>query len=150
VSAQAAGDSSRDGAAGLKELQKDTMRVTFSCFTALGVILLLAGCHAGPSRGRRGAAFIITVRNQGPDIHQLEVDYPNASFGRDAVPSGSSFNYSPKLIGSGPVKVTFNDSVGKSHTATGPVVQERMRKDLVISIGEDEGIVFQALPDQPS
>jgi hypothetical protein len=25
-----------------------------------------------------------------------------------------------------------------------------MRKDLVISIGEDEGIIFQALPDQPS
>jgi hypothetical protein len=30
------------------------------------------------------------------------------------------------------------------------VVQEGMRKNLVISIGEDEGIVFQALPDQPS
>jgi hypothetical protein len=48
------------------------------------------------------------------------------------------------------VKVTFNDSSGKSHTATGPVVQEGMHKNLVISIGEDEGVIFQALPDQPS
>ena len=126
------------------------MRVNFPCLAALGLPLLLAGCHGRPSRGRPAAAFTITVRNQGPDIHQLEVDYPNASFGRDAVPSGASFNYPPKLIGSGPVKVTFNDAMGKSHTATGPVVQDGMRKDLVISIGEDEGVVFQALPDQPS
>ncbi len=126
------------------------MRITFACFAALGLPLLLAGCDAHPSLGRPEAAFTITVKNQGPDIHQLEVDYPNASFGRDAVPSGSSFNYPPKLIGSGPVKVTFNDSLGKSHTATGPTVQEGMRKNLVISIGEDEGIVFQALPNRSS
>lgn len=126
------------------------MRVAFFCSASLALPLLLAGCHSSPSRGRPEAAFVITVRNQGPDIHQLEVDYPNASFGRDAVPSGASFDYPPKLIGSGPVKVTFNDSTGKSHTATGPVIQEGMHKTLVISIGEDEGIIFQALPDQPS
>ncbi len=126
------------------------MRVAFLCSASLALPLLLAGCHATPSRGAPEAAFLITVRNQGPDIHQLEVDYPNASFGRDAVPSGASFDYPPKLIGSGPVKVTFNDSSGKSHTATGPVVQEGMHRNLVISIGEDEGIIFEALPDQPS
>lgn len=126
------------------------MRVAFLCSASLALPLLLAGCHARPDRGRPEAAFLITVRNQGPDIHQLEVDYPRASFGRDAVPSGASFDYPPKLIGSGPVKVTFNDSTGKSHTATGPVVQEGMHKNLVISIGEDEGVIFQALPDQPS
>lgn len=126
------------------------MRVTFRCFALLALPLLLAGCRATPSRGLPEAAFIITVRNQGADIHQLEVDYPNASFGRDYVPSGESFTYPPKLIGSGPVKVTFNDSNGKSHTATGPVIQEGMRKNLVISIGEDEGVVFEAQPNRAS
>ena len=125
-------------------------RVTLRCLAALGFPLLLAGCHDRPSLGQPEAAFTITVRNEGPDIRQLEVDYPNASFGRDALASGASFNYPPKLIGSGPVKVSFNDSTGKSHTATGPVVQEGMRQNLVISIGEDASIVFQALPDQPS
>jgi hypothetical protein len=126
------------------------MKVTFFRLAAPGLAILLAGCHARPSLGTPAPPFIITVRNQGPDIRQLEVDYPNASFGRDVVPSGASFNYPPKLIGSGPVKVTFNDATGKSHTATGPVVQEGMHQNLVISIGEDEGIIFQALPSQPS
>jgi hypothetical protein len=124
------------------------MRVSFLGLAALVFAVLLGGCRAQPSLGRPEAAFIITVRNEGPDIHQLEVDYPNASFGRDAVASGASFNYPPKLIGSGPVKVTFNDSAGKSHTATGPTVQEGMHKNLVISIGEEGSIIFQELPQQ--
>lgn len=131
-----------------KDHLKVSTRVTFCCVAALGISALLAGCRARPSMGRPEAAFLITVRNQGRDIHQLEVDYPSASFGRDAVASGASFNYPPKLIGSGPVKVTFTDSAGKSHTATGPTVQEGMRKNLVISIGEDEGIIFEDLPQQ--
>jgi hypothetical protein len=122
------------------------MKVTFSCLAAIGLPLLMAGCHARPSMGHPEAPFVITVRNQGPDIHQLEVDYPNASFGRDAVASGASFDYAPKLIGSGPVKVTFNDATGKSHTATGPTVQEGTHKNLVISIGEYEGIIFEEVP----
>ena len=108
----------------------------------------LAGCRARPSHGGAEAAFIVTVRNDGPDIHQLEVDYPNASFGRDLLGSGASFNYPPKLIGSGPIKVTFTDNQGKSHTATGPTIQEGLRKTLVISIGENENVVFQDLPSQ--
>lgn len=120
-----------------------------AAFAALALPALLAGCHARPSRGAPQADFTITVRNMGADIHQLEVDYPNASFGRDQVASGASFEYPPKLIGSGPVKVTFNDAQGKSHTATGPTVQEGLHKTLVISIGEDEGIIFQKLADDP-
>lgn len=114
---------------------------------ALPAPLLLGGCHAGPGRGEPDAAFLITVKNQGADLHQLEVDYPSASFGRDYLASGSSFTYPPKLTGSGALKVTFNDNAGKSHTATGPVIQDGMRKTLVISIGEDEGVIFQDLPN---
>ncbi len=124
------------------------MKFTVPCLAALPLALLLAGCHARASLGHPDAAFTITVKNQGPDIHQLEVDYPNASFGRDLLPSGGSFTYPPKLMGSGPVKVTFNDSMGKSHNATGPTVQEGLRKNLVVSIGEDEGIIFQNMTDQ--
>lgn len=115
---------------------------------ALALTFALGGCRARPSHGEPEAAFQITVRNQGADIHQLEVDYPNASFGRDYLHSGASFTYPPKLIGAGPVKVMFNDSTGKSHAATGPVINEGMRTTLVISIGEDEGVVFQGLPPE--
>ena len=116
--------------------------------SALAAPLLLAGCHARPNPGEPMAAFVVTVNNLGPDIHQLEVDYPNASFGRDLLASGASFQYPPKLIGSGQIKVTFNDSMGKSHTATGPTIQEGLHKNLVISIGEDEGIIFQDMTNR--
>jgi hypothetical protein len=109
----------------------------------------LGGCRARPNPGEPPPPFEFTIHNQGPDIHQLEVDYPNASFGRDYVKSGASFRYVPKLIGSAPVKVMFNDSAGKSHNATGPVIKEGMHANLVISIGEDGGVVFQALPPEP-
>ncbi len=108
--------------------------------------LLAAGCHARPDPGAPTAPFQITVHNQGGDIHQMEVDYPNASFGRDYMPSGGTYSYTPKLIGSGPLKISFNDAGGKNHTATGPVLNDQMRATLIISIGEDEGIIFQGLP----
>jgi hypothetical protein len=115
---------------------------------ALVLSVAVGGCRTRPSPGEPAPPFQFTIHNQGPDIHQLEVDYPSASFGRDYVKSGASFKYVPKLIGSGPVKVMFNDSAGKSHTATGPVIKEGMQADLVISMGEDESVIFQAFPEQ--
>jgi hypothetical protein len=110
--------------------------------------LALAGCHAQPAPGHPLKAFEITIRNQGADVHQLEVDYPHASFGQDFLASGANFNYLPKVIGSGPVKISFTDSMGKPHSATGPMLQENQQKELVITIGEDEGIQFQDMPEQ--
>jgi hypothetical protein len=122
------------------------MPVRAASAMALALVCLLAGCHARPSQGALESAFLVTVRNQGPDIHQLEVDYPNASFGRDYVASGASFDYPPKLTGSGPIKVAFTDNQGKGHTAAGPTLNQDMRKTLVISIGEDENVIFEDLP----
>ncbi len=120
------------------------IRIFDSVFAALACIAV-AGCHAKPYRGAPlSDRMVVTVRNEGPDIRQLEVDYPNASFGKDVLPSGASYLYQPKIIGSGPIKITFTDQTGKSHTATGPTAQESEHKDLVISIGQDESIVFQA------
>jgi hypothetical protein len=124
-------------------------KIPAALLPALVLSVALGGCRARPNPGEPPPPFEFTVHNQGPDIHQLEVDYPNASFGRDYVKSGASFKYVPKLIGSGPVKVMFNDSAGKSHNATGPVIKEGMQADLVISIGEDEDVLFQALPPEP-
>ena len=124
------------------------MRLRPLALLALAMPFLLVGCHARPSAGDPEAPFTVTVRNLGPDIRQLEVDYPNASFGRDLLPSGASFNYPPKLMGSGPIKVAFTDVNGKNHTATGPVIQEGLRKNLVIAIGQDEGVLFQDMPDR--
>lgn len=118
--------------------------ISLAGLAAFGALTVI-GCRARPYQGAPlNQRFMVTVRNQGPDIRQLEVDYPNASFGQDRLASGATFQYQPKLIGSGPIKITFTDQAGKSHTATGPTVQENERKDLVIAIGQDESILFQA------
>jgi hypothetical protein len=109
------------------------------------------GCHGGkPYRGGDTETFEITVRNQGPPIRQLEIDYPNASFGQNYLGSGATYRYQPKLIGQGPVKVTFTDGAGKSHTATGPVLKEGERANFVIVIGQDEAIGFESEPAKSS
>lgn len=132
--------------------QADTMKRTLQflplpCLVA-ATALALAGCNAKPAPGHPLKAFEITIRNQGPDIRQLEVDYPHASYGQDALASGADFSYLPKVMGSGPVKVSFTDSMGKPHTATGPTLTEGQRKELVITIGEDESIHFQDMTEQ--
>lgn len=131
----------------VRKSKTTSWRPRVASLATLALALVITGCRpSGANSNPDDAAFTITVKNEGADIHQLEVDYPNASFGRDLLASGDSYTYPPKLMGSGPVKVMFNDSAGKSHTATGPVVQEGLRKNLVISIGEDEGVIFEALP----
>jgi hypothetical protein len=109
--------------------------------------VLLTGCHPTPSLGDPAPPFIVTINNQGPPIRQVEVDYPNASFGRDQIASGASITYPPKLTGTGPVKITYTDVSGKSHSAVGPTVQDGVRENLVISIGEDNSIIFEAEPN---
>ncbi len=120
-------------------------RLRLPSIALAGIACALAGCHARPYRGAPlSDRMVVTVRNEGPDIRQLEVDYPSASFGKDLLPSGATYRYQPKIIGSGPIKITFTDQGGKSHTATGPTVQESEHKDLIISIGQNESIVFEA------
>ncbi len=110
-------------------------------------VLPLAGCHSRAATGTPPDRFEITVRNEGPEIRQLEIDYPSASFGRDKLESGQVYTYQPKIIGEGPIKVAFTDIAGKPHTASGPVVKEGLKKNLVISIGEYSNVRFQDLPN---
>jgi hypothetical protein len=129
-------------------MKRTLERLPMQCLLAALATLALAGCHAQPAPGHPLKAFEITIRNQGADVHQLEVDYPHASFGQDFLASGANFNYLPKVIGSGPVKISFTDATGKPHSATGPALQENQQKELVITIGEDESIHFQDMTEQ--
>jgi hypothetical protein len=131
------------------------MKLTRSRGARLGILALacaaLAGCHGGsPFHTDAMDHFEITIRNQGAPVRQVEVDYPSASFGQDYLGSGATYRYRPKLIGSGPVKVTFTDGSGKSHTATGPAVKDGERANFIIVIGQDESVAFQVEPAKSS
>jgi hypothetical protein len=74
-----------------------------------------------------------TVENRtGAPIQLLEVDYPSASFGADALASGAVFHYRIQLQGSGPLKVQYTASQGRQTQLTGPTLTERQEGKLQI------------------
>ncbi|MFZ0744197.1 MAG: hypothetical protein WAM85_07310 [Terracidiphilus sp.] len=84
----------------------------------LPLFVLLSGCHS--------YQIDATVENRtGAAIDLLEVDYPSASFGADALAQGADFHYRFQVRLSGPVKVQYTERA--SHTVrqiTGPDLYE--------------------------
>jgi hypothetical protein len=74
-----------------------------------------------------------TVENQtGAPIQLLEVDYPSASFGADALAAGAVYQYRIQLQGSGPLKVQYTAGDGHQAQITGPTLSERQEGKLQI------------------
>ena len=66
-----------------------------------------------------------TVQNRsGAAVNLLEVDYPSASFGTQNLGEGKDFHYRFKILGSGPLKLTYTDGGRHDHTAEGPTLHE--------------------------
>ena len=103
---------------------------------ALGGLLLLAGCHS--------AVIDATLTNASPEPLQLiEVDYPSASFGTQNLRPGESFHYRFKVLGSGPLKLTWTDGQRQDHAATGPILREGDEGSLTIAISAAETVAWR-------
>ena len=77
-----------------------------------------------PSAGAAGSNKVVGKPGTGGAIQLLEVDYPNASFGSNALAAGATYRYRIQLQGSGPLKVQFTASDGKQAQIGGPTVSE--------------------------
>ena len=76
-----------------------------------------------------------TVDNQtGEAIHELEVDYPSASFGTNTLPPSAAMHYRFQIRGSGSVKVEYTVAGGKVIHAQGTSLAERQQGQLVIQL----------------
>jgi len=76
-----------------------------------------------------------TVENQtGQSIHELEVDYPTASFGSNGLAPGATMHYRFQIRGSGPVKVEYSVPDGKTTRAQGPTLTEHQQGGLTIRL----------------
>ena len=94
----------------------------------MGVLLGAAGCHS--------AVVDATVQNRsGGPLTLLEVDYPSASFGTQTLASGADFHYRFKVLGNGPLKMSYTDAARHDHTSNGPALQEGTEGLLSITIG---------------
>jgi hypothetical protein len=74
------------------------------------------------------------INNTGGDVSIVEVDYPSASFGTDALAPGATFPYRFKIIGSGPTKVSWTDAVHRDHSSNGPALHEGQHGQLNITL----------------
>jgi hypothetical protein len=99
-----------------------------ACFPA---VLSLAACHS--------YRIDAVVENRtGEKIELLEVDYPSASFGVDALASGAAYHYRFQVRGSGPVKVQYTESGSvKVRQAVGPSLYEHEEGSLEIVLLPD-------------
>ena len=97
--------------------------VALACI--LVTAIALAGCHSFH------IDMAVENRTGGP-IRLLEVDYPEASFGRDGLAAGASFRYRIQVQGSGPLKVQFTDSSGHQIQIQGPALKEKQEGSLEI------------------
>ena len=87
----------------------------------------LTGCHS--------PYVTTTVSNHTPtSVTLVEVDYPSASFGADALAAGADYHYRFKILGDGPTKLLWTDAAQQSHTVSGPNLNEGQEGTLTATI----------------
>jgi hypothetical protein len=75
----------------------------------------------------------------------IEVDYPSASFGTQALAPGADFHYRFKVLGQGKMKLVYTDKTNTEKKFDGPLLKEGAEGPLTISV-DDEGAHWQPGP----
>lgn len=90
-------------------------------------LLMLAGC--------RSPYVQTTIVNSGTtELHNIEVDYPSASFGLPSLEPQAEFHYRFMIRDAGRMKVIFVDAAQHSHTGKGPYVAQGQQGTLRIAL----------------
>ncbi len=99
----------------------------FLGLAALASLMLTVGC--------RSKLVEVRVVNSGTtDLHNIEVDYPSASFGVSNLAPGATFIYPIQLQDAGRMKVEFSDSKRQPHSGKGPYVKEGQQGTLTLTL----------------
>lgn len=98
-----------------------------------------------PLSGCRSYWVETTVENQtGHAIHEVEIDYPSASFGINALAPGASMHYHFKIQGSGPVKVQYVLDNGQTVNAQDLALHEGQQGTLTLRLLRAGKVAFLA------
>ena len=88
--------------------------------------LLFRAC--GPAHPRRLPLRIHRSHHLQPHtsapLSLIEVDYPSASFGTQALAPGQDFHYRFKVLGSGATTILWTDAAHQDHKNSGPPLRE--------------------------
>lgn len=108
---------------------KISRRVLFAS-TSSAFLICCMGC--------RSHQIMVTVENHtGGEIRLVEVDYPSASFGEDAMAPGQVVHYSIQVRDSGPMKVQYMTLDHHQPQMTGPTLHEKQEGALDIVLLPD-------------
>jgi len=98
-------------------------------------VLFSVGCHSYQVN--------ITIENRtGAPVRLIEVDYPSASFGTDAIATGADYHYRVQLRDSGPLKVQYSAPGERQVQITGPTLHELQQGQLQIVLLPDGKVQF--------
>jgi hypothetical protein len=112
----------------MKILRRD--RRLFWAAILAPVLATAGGCHSNHVES--------TILNQtGGPVQLIEVDYPEASFGVNALPAGGVYHNSFQITGTGPLKIDYTAGGDHQFHATGPNVfeHEQGRLEIVLLPG---------------
>ncbi|MHB1675223.1 MAG: hypothetical protein ACYCSP_13340 [Acidobacteriaceae bacterium] len=94
---------------------------------ALASLVLVVGC--------RSKLVEVRVVNSGTtELHNIEVDYPSASFGVSDLAPGATYIYRIQLQDAGRMKVEFSDSKQQPHSGKGPYVAQGQQGTLTLTL----------------
>ena len=100
------------------------------------VLVALAGCHS--------AYIDATLSNRtGKPITLVELDYPSASFGTQALAPGQDFHYRFKILGTGKLKLIYTDTANVEHTVSGPSLIEGEEGPVTVTL-QPSGVQWSA------
>ena len=99
--------------------------------------------------GCKSRSVEVTIVNQGPALHVMEFDYPNASFGANSLASGAQFHYRIKVQGAGPVSLQYEDASGHNRTAAGPAVDAGDQGSLLATVDAAGGVTWSSRLTNP-
>jgi hypothetical protein len=101
----------------------------FLLSAGLAAVVLLVGC--------RSKRVEVRVVNSGTtELHNIEVDYPSASFGFSSLAPGATYVYRIKLQDAGRMKVEFFDSKQQPHSGKGPYAEQEQQGTLTLTLDE--------------
>jgi hypothetical protein len=114
---------------------------TGSWQTALTALLALAAL--GTMLACHSYHIDATIENRtGGPLTLLEVDYPSASFGADALAPNAVFHYSFQTRGTGQISVQYTGATGRPVQTKGPTLFEGQQGRLEIVLLPDGNVEF--------
>ena len=107
--------------------------------------LLLIGTAALTLSGCRTHLVNTVIHNDSSgSMHNVQLDYPSATFGVSEIAPGQSFHYRFSIHGSGTSRLTFTDPDGHTHVFSGFDLHEGQQGELAISLYQNGDNVWAA------